>query len=566
MLNEEERSWRDIVRRFVDAGRGLVAAHDAGLLHRDFKPDNVLVTADGAVKVTDFGLAEFAPSEEPSAEGLASSDDLTASGTIMGTPRYMAPEQHRGETLTAAADQYAFCVALLHALCGTPPFSGNTMTTMQAAKEAGPPKWPDSATPRPIVEVIVRGLAPAPQDRWPSMEALLHALAWDPSQRRNRTLLGLGTVAIASMGVVSYDAWAEARAKRCSGAHHKLAGTWDEARRQDIRSAVLGIGASYASDVWTQTEATLDGYAERWTAMHTEACAATTIRGEQSSAVMDLRMACLHRAQVELQAATDVLADADAEVVRNAHKLIGDLAPLDHCSDIESLQAGTIPPPADEAEAVEAARVLLAQVTALTKAGRYGQARVEVDRAAELLADVSYAPVNIELAQGQGDVHDKLGEYEEAEAAYTRALNAAARAGDVEGMQASATELLYVVGYQLRRMDEALMRYRTLALELRRDEGPAHATARNNLAIVLDAQGKHEEAEAEHRRALALREQALGPDHPSITQSRNNLSIVLYGQGKARTRRQKSRLGARWLYESKRSAPATLPLPNRATT
>ena len=220
LREQEDRPWREVVDRFMAAGRGLVAAHEAGLLHRDFKPANVLVATDGTVKVTDFGLAKpggLAPRGELSSLDGASVDDLlvegspneslTRDGLVLGTRRYMAPEQQRGEALTPAVDQYAFCVALWEALCGAPPFSG------AKDKLAGPPRWPGTSTPRPIALAITRGLSPRAQDRWPSMAALLEALVWDPAGRRRRWLLALGGAGVLGLAGVSWQGWAQARGR-----------------------------------------------------------------------------------------------------------------------------------------------------------------------------------------------------------------------------------------------------------------------------------------------------------------------------------------------------------------
>src|SRR5262249_44051148 len=137
-LRAATRPRRDIIDAFFDAGRGLAAAHAAGLVHRDFKPDNVLRGADGRVRVADFGLV--APSRiaaRPGDDGRAPTGHaLTTAGAVLGTPLYMAPEQHRGEIADARADQYAFCAALYEALLGRPPFAGTSSDELAAAKAA----------------------------------------------------------------------------------------------------------------------------------------------------------------------------------------------------------------------------------------------------------------------------------------------------------------------------------------------------------------------------------------------------------------------------------------------
>src|SRR5262249_53422569 len=133
-LRERPRSWREVRDVFLAAGRGLAAAHAAGIVHRDFKPDNVLVGADGRVRVTDFGLARpvVAETAEPPAPDTAL-EPVTRTGTVLGTPAYMAPEQHLGQPTDARTDQFGFCVALYEALYGVRPFSGDTTRALASA-------------------------------------------------------------------------------------------------------------------------------------------------------------------------------------------------------------------------------------------------------------------------------------------------------------------------------------------------------------------------------------------------------------------------------------------------
>ncbi len=182
-LKARPRCWREIVRVFLQAGRGLAAAHRAGLVHRDFKPDNVIIDDEGSAHVVDFGLArgaglaELLPTLEDGADPVAVALHLTCTGAILGTPAYMAPEQFDGASLHAASDQFSFCVALFEALYGRRPFPGNDLPSLQRSLIRGELVGPRRGIPRALYRVLRRGLSIEPSRRFPSMEALLEALA-----------------------------------------------------------------------------------------------------------------------------------------------------------------------------------------------------------------------------------------------------------------------------------------------------------------------------------------------------------------------------------------------------
>ncbi len=569
-LAVRKRSRSAIVERFVQAGRGLAAAHDAGLLHRDFKPENVLVSEADAVKVADFGLAKATTehSEGCPTARRRSSETLTDLGTAMGTPRYMAPEQHRAAPLTPAADQYAFCVALWEALCGEPPFRGDTL---ESDKLLGPPRWPEPKTPRPIVAAIRRGLEPEVDDRWPTMNALLGRLQADRGRRW--VMPAIGGVATLGLIAVGYAARTVDREHRCRGAREHLVGVWDAERRTEVESAFTGIEKVYAEDAWTRSAQALDSHSEDWVSMYTEVCEATTVRHEQSPAVMDLRMGCLRRARIDLKATVDVLAKTDAESVQRSLDVALGLRPLARCADIEALAADVEPPQPHEVKPVEHARDKLSLATTLHKAGRYSAAQEAVEVARDTLRGVAYGPVQTELALADARVLERLGQYEASAQRLEDALELGARWGQRNARRLAALHWMYVVGNRLQRTEDA-MRYRTLAERLSDGDPAAEASlhaslaavfmaqarypeaeaeqraalefeqasagsneidiagARNNLAVMLAIQGRYAEAEAEFRAVLLAQSSALGPRHPDVSMSRGNLAQALAAQGK----------------------------------
>jgi len=327
--------WDEIVDLLIAAGAGLAAAHRAKLVHHDFKPDNVLVDGEGRPRVSDFGLAGAG---RPGA----------------GTEAYMAPEQLGGGTVDERADQYAFCVTTWEALHGERPVAG---AAPHASGKA--PRWVDRA--------LARGLRAAPAERWPSMDELLGALR---RGRRSGARLAIAAAAIAVVGTAAFVVGSRrgAPAPTCSGAEARLAGVWDDARKQAVRAAFAATKLPYAAAAWDGASARIEEYARGWVAMHTEACRAARIDGRQSDALMDLRMACLERRRDLLGALTETWArGATGAAVERAVDAAAALPPLSECADVRALTE-RVPAPRDPALAarvtaarhsLDTARVLL---------------------------------------------------------------------------------------------------------------------------------------------------------------------------------------------------------------
>ncbi|MEM7156526.1 MAG: serine/threonine-protein kinase [Myxococcota bacterium] len=540
---QPERSEAEVLAAYVLAGRGLACAHGHGLIHRDFKPHNVMAQTaeDGqlGVRVLDFGLARRAeelpsverPRPKPPDETTSASDRMTATGAILGTPAYMAPEQFTSASVGAAADQFSFCVALWEGLYGTRPFVGHTVAELRDAITAGlttsPPRR--ATLPVEVGVALERGLQVDPDARHASMNALLIALTpEEPTRRWPLVVAGLAVLGVGGAGLI---AWQQARAERCSGAPEQMTGVWDAERRAEVESSMLGIDNEYAQVAWSRSSAELDAYAEAWTGMFTEVCEATTIRREQSTEAMDLRMTCLHTARRELATVTEVLSDADAKAVQKVDELLGTLAPLERCADLDALGRDVPPPSAAEAEMVERVRELLAEAEAQRKVGRIDRAAERLSEAQALAEGVEYEPLRSELDLERGEVLDLQGDYEQSEQALEDALKRATRWDQREIMERAARGLISVIGDAQRKPEQAL-RYREVAEGLAEGDPLREAAVRLNLATVLRRHDALTEAETQIRRALELREGALGPDDPAVAVARNNLALIVRSQGK----------------------------------
>jgi hypothetical protein len=456
-LAADKRPWREIVRIFIEVGQGLAAAHAERLIHRDFKSDNVLLDKAGRPKVVDFGLVRLSAALEMSSTGSNEELDpeaslaetqiptsaavgaaaLTRTGALTGTPAYMAPEQFLGKAVDERTDQFAFCVALYEALYGERPFAGDTVIALADAVTQGrvsaPPK--DANAPAWVRRILLRGLSVDPSRRFSSMGALAAALANDPAKRTQKWLLIGGTLAtIATLLVVATRPGSNPRTM-CAGAGQRLAGIWEPGgqsqRKVAIRDAFAGSGKSYAAQAYAGVARLFDQYVERWTGMYTDACEATQVRGDQSSEVLDLRMACLNERLGNARALSDLFASADGKVVENAVSAAAALPPLDRCADVAALRA-VVKPPEDPAtrKRVEGLRAELAKFVALREAGQCTRATARADalladvRAVgypPLLADTAYAAA--QLGNHCGGEAQMLQRFKEAYAAATAGHN-----------------------------------------------------------------------------------------------------------------------------------------------
>jgi tetratricopeptide (TPR) repeat protein len=511
---ERPRAWRETLDVFLRAGRGLAAAHASGLVHRDFKPANVLIDHGGRVLVTDFG---FARSLEVGFDGPSSDKErvpehlasATATAGIIGTPAYMAPEQHRGEAADERSDQFAFCVALYEALYGERPFAGDTLVALKAAVSTGAvrPAAKESQVPAWLRRILLRGLRVDPTERFASMDQLLAAL----SRHRNANRWRIAAVAamIATAGAATLGAYGTSRQSLvCKGAERKLAGAWDANRRKAVHDAFLATGKPYAQATWERTEAALDAYANDWVAGHTDACEATRVRGEQSNEMLDLRMACLDEALSDMRALTGTFASADAVVLRNAISAAGSMPPLARCKNTKVLTS-IVRPPADEATAakIKGLRTDLAEFEAVRSAGKFGLVIDRASAAVRAADEVGYRPVQAEALFQYAALQEQSGDFRGAVDTFHRAAWAADEGRDDEMRARVWVSLVFLYGVQLKQAEHVPLANAQAVAALARaggNAGPLEVQRHYYLGAAFAEQRRYEEAGVELAAALAL--------------------------------------------------------------
>jgi tetratricopeptide (TPR) repeat protein/predicted Ser/Thr protein kinase len=543
-----ERPIQQVLDVFVAAGRGLAAAHRAGLVHRDFKPHNVMLGKTGEVKVTDFGLARAELPGSVSGKRLSRTgprvtssrvgdlaaatlleSPLTKTGALVGSPAYMAPEQILAEFVDARSDQFSFCVALYEALYLQRPFSGQTMKELFDSTLEGKLPEADSRrrVPARVRAALRRGLSVEPADRFAAMEPLLAELA-PPRSRTASVAVAVASVALVGGGV----AFVMLRepptvAAACTGEAAEIATVWNPTRRAALEQAFLATKAPMARAAFATLAASVDRYSTEWQADHRDACEATRVRGDQAEDVMSQRMRCLRLRRTELDGLLDAAAKPDDELMTSAASLVARLPSPSECKNVESLAATALPADPKARADVEQIEAELARARVLVATSRIEEATKATTALLARAQRVGHKPLLAELALERGLIDVSAIDWPAAETTLHAAVEAAELAG-VDRIRAAAFIQLVGVATALNKLDEAdrWARYAQATIErLGKDPGLL-AELDQHVAEVFRARGNVKDSETAYRRVIERMSAVHGANSVEVAEVHRELGLL----------------------------------------
>lgn len=550
----ERRSLTELLAMYRQAGAGLVAAHAAGVIHRDFKPGNAIVGRDGRLRVVDFGLAW---AEAPESEAT----DAGPRGAV-GTPGYIAPELGRGAPATPASDQYSFCVALARALA---PTVATTTEPGEHDADEGPiisrgPGW--------LRRVLRRGLADQPELRWPSMTELVARL--DRGRLRRR----VGAAALVGVGLAAGAALAgPERAASCEQRAGDFDEVWTEIRQRQLVAHIEQVGAPFADAAIGQLERARGEQRAAWLDAHAHICTPALAGGRQLPLSLELGLGCLER---ELLAVDELLlnvAAATPETLERLEHQLVELGDPHRCEAFETLATrpplGGISAGPTLARELDQARFALAALdfdgahhraqTAITLATglghelalaeafelhgralagseRFFDAEEALMTAARLSAATDDLPRQIQIRQHLTSLSiEELEDLTRAQRSFDLAGALLEQLEQLEHPRLRAEQLVTSASLASHAQDheaaaELLEQATTALAELL---GPAHPRVESvelRRANALAAAGQSARAIEIYRRLLEARRERLGAGHPALAAVEFDLGLALLDQ------------------------------------
>ena len=547
--SDEPPTWRRSLQILIEAGRGLAAAHDSGLIHRDFKPDNVMVEKGGRVVVMDFGLARGATGQkidprssvEARLDEIRLDDTVTQAGAIMGTPAYMPPEQCLGVPADARSDQFSYCVTVYEALYGERPFQGSTLAEVMIAITNGEMREPKSGeVPRYLRRVVARGLATEAAQRWPSMRELLEALGRDPAARRRPWILAGGALVVGGGVATSFIARSqlerEQKLEACDARAAEIDDVWSAEAKARLSEALVLPDGGHDDASTSRVLSAVVAFRGRWATGRHAVCVQHSVDETLDEAAHARAVACFDSQLDRLDALLEVYAGQPGQPGSSAVRAAMTLPQLDDCADAATLsQRPAAPSDPDTRATIADARRTLARASAQAGVGEYKRADELAAAVLEQATALGWAPLEAEARLVAATIEEQLGRYDESVAELHEAFALAAEASDDVLAAQAAVRLLRVLGYHLARGGEALTWARVaeaLLTRLHRDDGPDAAQLANDRGLTLQALGDLEGAEAAHREALALRRSLYGEEHGDLGHSYGNLGNVALRLGK----------------------------------
>jgi eukaryotic-like serine/threonine-protein kinase len=526
-LAERPRTVAEIIDVFARVGDGLAAAHARGLVHRDFKPDNVLIGAstsatDVRPRVVDFGLARVhadsptPPDHEPTrTSGLA-----TLTTARVGTPAYMAPEQHEGAVTDARCDQYAFCVSLYEALQGERPFAGKTSAALLDAKSSQRPGWP-RRVPVWLRAVVERGLSPRPGDRFPHLDALLERLRARARPRVALVIAAAGVAAVAWATVMPSDD------VRCEAGETMVGAVWNPEREEQIAASFAATALPYATEAADRVRTALDHRAVAWAEVYDEMCTA----GRDDAGPSDARMTCLRRQRDALAELVDALAVADAKVVEHALSVAESAPDAAKCRDVVASDDDIVDD--ERRAALDALHARLAGTLTRHRLGRLDEAWA---LATDLLVDARASGDDALLAQVLfqiASIADDRGDYPEAESLLYESAAIAMQARRDDLVADAQVELVLVAGERQDRGQpiDDLMSTAEAALQRAGDPPEQRMRFHEFVGAAMVARGRNAEAMPHYEEALALAEAIDGPEATSVASICSNFGHAKLAAG-----------------------------------